>query len=112
MSRLRVSRREHRVERIEISPSVPLLNVLRADLAVRKGRMVDLDIDFTSKVYYLLRVCYSFHGDQLNIMDGYMGLNATKILILYFMSRETQSFSKNIAIRMFPFVMRTCCHAL
>lgn len=68
MSRLRVSRREHRVERIEISPSVPLLNVLRADLAVRKGRMVDLDIDFTSKVYYLLlRVCYSFHGDPIFI---------------------------------------------
>lgn len=67
MSRLRVSRRENRVERIEISPSVPLLNVLRADLAVRKGRMVDLDIDFTSKVYYLLRVCYSFHGDPIFI---------------------------------------------
>lgn len=37
--RLRVSRREYRVERIEISLSVSLLGVLRGDSAVQKGRI-------------------------------------------------------------------------
>lgn len=73
--RLRVSRREYRVERIEISLSVSLLGVLRGDSAVRKGRIPVgsvgwwiwirfARIDFISKVYYPLRVCYSFHGGE------------------------------------------------
>lgn len=67
----------------------------------------------------MLYLIYHFHGnifthmEKINVADKYYGYRfKCSFNFSYFISREIQLLSKNISIRMFPFAMPTCCHAL
>lgn len=67
----------------------------------------------------MLYLIYHFYGnifthmEKINVADKYYGYGfKCSFNFSYFISREIQLLSKNISIRMFPFAMPTCCHAL